>query len=87
VQPFGGPDGPVVVDPHGLGLLVSRLSSGARRAGKVACAVLATVLEDGDVVGVLVQGRFRGDPGVAALVEGRRSLAVPPLPPPPRVPG
>jgi hypothetical protein len=70
-HPIGVPGGPVVVDPHGLGLSVTRLSGGARRAGKVAMAVLATVLEDGDVVAVVVQGRFRGEAGVAALVEGR----------------
>src|SRR5690606_38489506 len=55
----------------GLGLSVSRLGSGARRAGKVALAVLSTVLEDGDVVAVVVQGRFRGETAVAALVEGK----------------
>jgi hypothetical protein len=71
MQPFGGPGGPVIVDPHGLGLSVSRLGSGARRAGKVALAVLSTVLEDGEVVAVVVQGRFRGEAAVAALVEGK----------------
>lgn len=71
VQGFGGPGGPVIIDPHGLGLSVSRLSGGARRAGKVALAVLATVLDEGDVVAVVVQGRFRGEAGVAALVEGK----------------
>ncbi|MFO7280123.1 MAG: hypothetical protein C0P77_006925 [Thermoanaerobacterales bacterium] len=70
-QPYGGPGGPVVVDPHGLGLAVSRLGGGARRAGKVALAVLAATLRDGDVVAVAVQGRFRGEQAVAALVEGR----------------
>jgi hypothetical protein len=69
---FGGPPPvPIVVDPHGLGLAVGRLSGGGRRAGKVALAVLATVLDDGDVVAVVVQGRFRGEAGVAALVDGR----------------
>lgn len=70
-QPFGGPGGPVIIDPHGLGLAVSRLGSGARRAGKVALAVLANVLGEGDIVAVVVQGRVRGEAGVAALVEGR----------------
>jgi hypothetical protein len=59
---------PLVYDPHGVGAAVSRLSSGARRAGRVAFAVLGAVLEDGDVVAVAVQGRFRGEPGVGALV-------------------
>ena len=62
---------PPVVDPHGLGLAAPRLGGGARRAGKVAFGVLATVLRDGDGVAVVVQGRFRGEPAVAALVEGR----------------
>jgi hypothetical protein len=61
----------VIIDPHGLGLAASRLGSGARRSGKVALAVLATVLEEGEVVAVAVQGRFRGESGIAALVEGR----------------
>jgi hypothetical protein len=61
----------MVIDPHGLGLSVSRLGGGGRRAGKVALAVLANVLEPGDVVAVVVQGRFRGESGVAALVEGK----------------
>jgi hypothetical protein len=67
---FGPPPGPVVVDPHGLGLSVSRMSGGARRAGKVALAVLSAVLDEGDVVAVVVQGRLRGHAAVAALVDG-----------------
>ena len=42
-----------------------------RRAGKVALAVLANSLGDGDVSAVVVQGRFRGEAAVAALVEGK----------------
>ena len=61
----------MVVDPHGLGLSVSRMSAGARRAGKLALAVLSAVLDEGDVVAVVVQGRLRGHAAVAALVEGR----------------
>jgi hypothetical protein len=61
----------VVVDPHGLGLSVSRMSGGARRAGKVALAVLSAVLDEGDVVAVVVQGRLRGHAAVAALVDGK----------------
>ena len=52
-------------------MAAARLSGGARRAGKVALAVLATSLGDGDVVAVVVQGRFRGEAAVAALVEGK----------------
>ena len=75
MPPAGGVPGPGVVDPHGLGMAAARLGGGARRAGKVALAVLASVLDEGDVVAVVVQGRFRGVPGVAALVEGRVVLA------------
>ncbi|HEX6424605.1 MAG TPA: hypothetical protein VFZ79_14075 [Acidimicrobiales bacterium] len=63
--------GLVAVDPHGVGMAAARLTGGARRAGKVALAVLASALGEGDVVAVVVQGRFRGVAGVAALVEGR----------------
>jgi hypothetical protein len=68
---YGAPPGPVIIDPHGIGMAVSRLSGGARRHAKVALAVLATALDDGDVVAVLVQGRFRGEAGLVALVEGK----------------
>jgi hypothetical protein len=67
----GGPPpvpAPPVYDPHGVGAAAGRLSSGARRAGRAALAVLGAVLDDGDFVAVAVQGRFRGEPGVAALV-------------------
>lgn len=74
--PVGAPpSGPQVHDPHAVGSAVGRLGSGARRAGKVAFAVLAATLDDGDVVEVLVQGRFRGATGVAALV-GRKVILV-----------
>ena len=78
VMPFGGPygpPGPVVVDPHGLGMAAARLGGGARRAGKVALAVLATSLDEGDVVAVVVQGRFRGEAAVVALVDGKVVMA------------
>ena len=78
VMPFGGPygpPGPVVVDPHGLGMAAARLGGGARRAGKVALAVLATSLGEGDVVAVVVQGRFRGEAAVVALVDGKVVMA------------
>ena len=78
VVPFGGPygpPGPVVIDPHGLGMAAARLGSGARRAGKVALAVLATSLAEGEVVAVVIQGRFRGEPAVAALTGDRVVIA------------
>jgi hypothetical protein len=61
----------VVVDPHGLGLSVNRMSGSARRAGKVALAVLSAVLDEGDDVAVVAQGRLRGHAAVAALVNGK----------------
>jgi hypothetical protein len=64
----------VLVDPHALAVSVNRLGGGARRAGKVALAVLSALLEEGEVVAVVVQGRFRGVPAVAALVEGKVML-------------
>ena len=64
-----------MVDPHGLGLAAMRLGGGAHRAGTVALAVLATALGEGDVVAIVVQGRYRGEPAVAALVEDRVIVA------------
>jgi hypothetical protein len=65
---YGPPPGPVIYDPHGVGVAASRLSGSARRNGKVALAVLASVLDEGEVVTMVVQGRVRGEPGVVALV-------------------
>ena len=65
---MAAPAAPPVYDPHGIGHTVARLGSGARRAGKVAFAVLGASLEPDDVVEVLVQGKLRGVPGVGALV-------------------
>jgi hypothetical protein len=64
-----------VYDPHGVGHTVARLGSGAKRAGKVAFAVLAAVLEPDDVVEILVQGKLRGVPGVGALVGSKLIFA------------
>lgn len=66
---------PQVYDPHAVGLAAGRLGSGARRTGKIALAVLGAVLDEGDVVEVLVQGRFRHAAGVVALV-GRKVVIV-----------
>jgi len=65
---MGPPPGPPVYDPNGVGHTVGRLGSGAKRAGKVSFAVLGALLEAEDVVEILVQGKLRGVPGVAALV-------------------
>jgi hypothetical protein len=58
----------VIYDPHGVGVAASRMSGSARRNGRVALAVLASVLDEGEVVTMVVQGRVRGEPGVVALV-------------------
>ncbi|HYZ97646.1 MAG TPA: hypothetical protein VE575_02775, partial [Acidimicrobiales bacterium] len=54
-----------LADPHGLAVAAGRLSAGARRSGRVALAVLAAVLQGDEAVAVVVQGRFRGEIGVA----------------------
>jgi hypothetical protein len=72
--PAQGPPGVQVVDPHGIGQAVSRLSSGAKRGGKIAFAVLGAVLEPDDVVEIVVQGRLHGVPGAAALVGAKLVL-------------
>jgi hypothetical protein len=64
----GAPAGPPVYDPHGVGHTVARLGSGSKKAGKVSFAVLGAALEPEDVVEILIQGKLRGVPGVAALV-------------------
>jgi hypothetical protein len=67
-QPMGPAPMPQLMDPHAIGQAVARLGSKAKRDGKVAFAVMSAVLEEGDVVEIVVQGRVRGVPGVAALV-------------------
>jgi hypothetical protein len=62
------PQAPQVFDPHRVGLAAGRLGSGAKRAGKVALAVLTAVLDPDDVAEIVIQGRIHGVPGVATLV-------------------
>jgi hypothetical protein len=66
-RPLGPPPAPLSNDPHGIGVAVGRLGIIARRSAKVPAAILAALLADGVVVEALVQGRFRGVSGVAAL--------------------
>ena len=63
------PSGPS--DPHQLGLAVGRLGSAAKRHGKTAFVVASALLQDGEVVEALVQGRFEGQPGAAVLTQHR----------------
>jgi hypothetical protein len=74
---FGGTPASAVHpnDPHGIGAAVGRLSLLSRRSAKGSAAVLGATLRDGDVVEALVQGRFRGASGIAALVGGAVVLA------------
>jgi hypothetical protein len=58
----------MIYDPHGVGVAASRMGSSGRRNGRVALAVLASVLREGEVVTMVVQGRVRGEQGVVALV-------------------
>ena len=58
----------MIYDPHGVGVAASRMGSGARRNGRVALAVLASALNEGEVVTMVVQGRVRGEHGIVALV-------------------
>ena len=69
VPPPAAPTGPS--DPHQLGLAVGRLGSAAKRHGKTAFVVASALLQDGEVVESLVQGRFEGQVGVAVLTQGR----------------
>jgi hypothetical protein len=66
----GGP-----IDPHRIGTAIGGIGMFSRRAGKVAFAVIATVLDDNETVEVLVQGRFRGEDGAAVLTNRRLVLA------------
>jgi len=62
-------------DPHGIGAAIGRLSLLSRRSAKGSAAVLGAMLREGEVVEALVQGRFRGASGIAALVGGAVVLA------------
>lgn len=58
-----------------LGTASNWLTAGAKRAAKAVLPVLAAILEEGDVVELLMQGRVRGEPGLAALVGTKIVLA------------
>jgi hypothetical protein len=60
-----------VVDPCSLGPAVARMSAAARRAGAVSLGILSTVLLDGEVVEVVVQGTYQHQPAVVALTDRR----------------
>ena len=62
---------PAPGDPHALVGAANRLSARSRKSGRVALTVLAAVLDEGEVVQVVVQGRYRDQAAVAALSEQR----------------
>jgi hypothetical protein len=63
--------GDELVDPWSLGPAVARMSAAARRAGAVSLGILSTVLMDGEVVDVVVQGTYQHQPAVVALTDRR----------------
>ena len=66
---------PVVADPHRLGQAVGQLGMFSKRSGRVAFGILGALLQDGETVDVVVQGRFGGEDG-AAVATDRRVLFV-----------
>jgi hypothetical protein len=63
--------GDEVVDPWSLGTAVARMSAAARQGGAVSLGILSTVLVDGEVVEVVVQGTYQNRPAVVALTDRR----------------
>jgi hypothetical protein len=62
-------------DPHGIASHVSALGMFSRRSGKSAILLIASQLEPGEQVEVLVSGRFRGEDGAAVVTQSRVVLA------------
>jgi hypothetical protein len=62
-------------DPHGLAAQVGALGMFSRRSGKTAILLIASQLEPGEQVEVLVSGRFRGEDGAAVVTPTRVLLA------------
>ncbi len=70
------PESPVgVVDPWGFGPVYSRLSGNAQRAGRVAAAVVSVLLDEGEQVRALVQGRYQSQAGLVVLTDRRVLVA------------
>jgi len=66
------PEVPVgIVDPHGIGPVVSRLSTGSLRTGRVALGIMSALLDDGEQVEALVQGVYQNQIAVGALTSKR----------------
>jgi hypothetical protein len=62
-------------DPHRIGQQVGALGMFSRRSGKAAILVIASQLDEDELVEVLVSGRFRGEDGVAVVTQRRLILA------------
>lgn len=62
---------PGPVDPNGLAVLVARLSGGARKQGRAALMVAASLLKEGERVQGLVQGTLAGRPAAGVLTDQR----------------
>jgi len=62
---------PVQNDPHGFAPSVNRLGMGARRAGKVAFGIASALVEEGEAVECVVQGRFLDADGAMVLTNKR----------------
>jgi hypothetical protein len=61
----------VVNDPHGLGIALARLGSGARRGSKASAAALGVLLAEGEIIEGLVAGQVYGANAVGALTNQR----------------
>jgi hypothetical protein len=58
-------------DSHAVGAAAQRLSGGARRSGKAPLLMVAALLDEGEAVRAVIQGRFREVDGIAALTDTR----------------
>jgi hypothetical protein len=77
--PYGAPPPtpplvPAAVDPHAVGLAVARLGKQPQKAGATAFGILSALLQDGEVVECLVQGRVNDCDGACALTNLRLIL-------------
>ena len=58
-------------DPHRLGQAVGLLGLFSKRAGRVCFGIVGALLDDGELVDVLVQGRLGGEDAVAVVTDRR----------------
>jgi hypothetical protein len=67
--------GPGVHDLHGIEAAMSRLSAGAHRSALAPLAVVAALLEPGEVAEAVVQGEYQHRPAVVVLTDRRVVVA------------